>query len=106
MTSQHQPLILLTGGTGKTGRRIAEQLRARRVNVRCASRAATPPFDWDDPETWSSNLDGATSVYIAYAPDIAMPGAVDTVERFCRAAVTSGVEQFVLLSGRGEAEAE
>ena len=50
-------------------------------------------------------LDGVTSAYIAYSPDIAMPGAVDTVDRFCRAAVDAGVEQFVLLSGRGEEEA-
>src|SRR6478609_5269555 len=105
MTNHTETLILLTGGTGTTGRRIADRLRARRVATRIASRSGTPPFDWDRPETWAAVLDGATSAYIAYSPDIAMPGAVDTVDRFCRAAVDAGVEQFVLLSGRGEEEA-
>jgi uncharacterized protein YbjT (DUF2867 family) len=105
MTNQHTPLILLTGGTGTTGRRIAERLRARGVAIRVASRSGTPAFDWDRPETWPALLDGATSAYIAYSPDIAMPGAVDTIDRFARAAVDAGVEHLVLLSGRGEDEA-
>jgi uncharacterized protein YbjT (DUF2867 family) len=77
MTRQTTPLILLTGGTGTTGRRIAQRLRSRDVAVRCASRTGTPPFDWDRPDTWTANLDGVSSVYIAYSPDLAMPGAVD-----------------------------
>lgn len=103
---QQQPLILLTGGTGTTGRRIAERLRARSVAFRSASRAGSPSFDWDRPETWSANLDGVSSVYLAYSPDLTMPGAVDTIDRFCGAARQAGVEQFVLLAGRGEQEAE
>ena len=106
MTNQHTPLILLTGGTGTTGRRIAERLRARGVAHRVASRSGTPAFDWDRPETWPAVLDGATSAYIAYSPDIAMPGAADIVDRFARAAVNAGVEHLVLLAGRGEPEAE
>lgn len=102
MTNHPTPLILLTGGTGTTGRRIADRLRARDVAVRIASRSGTPPFDWDRPETWPAVLDGATSAYIAYSPDVALPGAADTVGRFCHAAVDAGVEHLVLLSGRGE----
>src|SRR6187431_2030847 len=102
MTNRNEPLILLTGGTGTTGRRIADRLRARHIAVRIASRSGTPPFDWDRPETWPALLDGATSAYIAYSPDIAMPGAVDIVDRFSRVAVDAGVEHLVLLSGRGE----
>jgi uncharacterized protein YbjT (DUF2867 family) len=44
-------------------------------------------------------------VYISYYPDIAVPGAVETVGSFAELAVTSGVPRLVLLSGRGEAEA-
>lgn len=33
--------ILITGGTGKTGRRIVENLRQRGIEPRIASRAAT-----------------------------------------------------------------
>ncbi len=106
MTNQHTPLILLTGGTGTTGRRIAERLRARGAAIRVASRSGTPAFDWDRPDTWPAVLDGATAAYITYSPDIAMPGAADIVDRFCRVAVDAGVEHLVLLAGRGEPEAE
>jgi uncharacterized protein YbjT (DUF2867 family) len=106
MTTHQKRLILLTGGTGTTGRRIADRLRARNLTVRCASRAGVPPFDWDRPDTWSATLDGVASAYLAYSPDLTMPGAVDTIDRFCAAARASGVEQLVLLAGRGEKEAE
>jgi uncharacterized protein YbjT (DUF2867 family) len=104
--NNHEQLILLTGGTGTTGRRIRSRLEARNIAVRTASRAGSPPFDWDSPATWPAMLEGITSVYIAYSPDLTIPGAVETVERFCAEAVRSGVEKFVLLAGRGEKEAE
>ena len=40
--------ILVIGGNGKTGRRVAERLRARDVPVRLASRSGETTFDWDD----------------------------------------------------------
>lgn len=106
MTTHQRPLILLTGGTGTTGRRVAARLRARAVAVRCASRTGSPPFDWDHPDTWAANLEGVSSAYLAYSPDLTIPGAVDTIDRFSRAACRAGVEQLVLLAGRGEHEAE
>ena len=33
---------LITGGTGKTGRRVAQRLEAHGVPVRIGSRSATP----------------------------------------------------------------
>ena len=39
-------------------------------------------------------------------PDLTMPGAVDTIDRVCVTARRSGVEQLVLLAGRGEKKAE
>ncbi len=39
-------VTLVVGGTGKTGRRVAERLIAKNVPIRVASRAANPPFDW------------------------------------------------------------
>jgi uncharacterized protein YbjT (DUF2867 family) len=45
-------------------------------------------------------------VYVSYYPDVSVPGAVDTVGAFARLAVASGVPRLVLLSGRGEPEAE
>jgi len=99
-------LTLVTGGTGKTGRRIVQRLQAAGQPVRIGSRSATPPFDWNDPDTWPDALAGVGAVYIAYYPDVAIPGAVDTVRAFVAQAVASGVQRLVLLSGRGEEEAQ
>jgi len=65
---------VVLGGTGKTGRRVAERLRARGEDVRIGSRSGTPPFDWEDPATWEPALRGATAAYVSYFPDIAVPG--------------------------------
>ena len=46
------------------------------------------------------------AVYISYYPDIAVPGAADIVGTFARLAVANGVTRLVLLSGRGEHEAQ
>ena len=97
---------LVLGGTGKTGRRVAERLRARNVPVRIGSRSGEPPFDWEKPETWTRALQGVRSVYVSYYPDLAGPGAVDVVGSFANVAVENGVPRLVLLAGRGEAEAE
>jgi uncharacterized protein YbjT (DUF2867 family) len=98
--------ILVIGGTGKTGRRVAERLRVRNVPVRVGSRSAQPPFDWEDRTTWGPALDGVASAYVSYYPDLAVPGAVETVGAFAELAVSRGVPRLVLLAGRGEPEAE
>jgi uncharacterized protein YbjT (DUF2867 family) len=105
MNTQPNPILVL-GGTGKTGRRVVERLRARDLPVRVGSRAGTPPFDWEDDSTWAPALDGVSSVYLSYFPDIAVPGAVDVVRAFAELAIRSGAPRIVLLSGRGEPEAE
>jgi uncharacterized protein YbjT (DUF2867 family) len=97
---------LVLGATGKTGRRIVERLRARGADVRIGSRQARPAFDWDDHATWAPLLEGVEAVYISYFPDIAVPGATDKIRELSRLAVESGVRRLVLLSGRGEHEAE
>ena len=97
---------LVLGSTGKTGRRVAERLQARGVQTRVASRAGDPPFDWDEPGTWDAALDGVSAAYISYAPDLAIPGATDAVRAFVERAAEHGVRRLVLLSGRGEEEAQ
>jgi uncharacterized protein YbjT (DUF2867 family) len=97
---------LVLGGTGKTGRRVVERLRARGLPVRVGSRSADPPFDWESPSTWPAAVRGASSAYVSYAPDLAVPGALETVGAFARLAVESGVRRLVLVSGRGEEEAQ
>ena len=98
--------VLVLGGTGKTGRRVAQQLQAKGVPTRIGSRAASPSFDWNDPSTWPDALEDILAVYISYAPDLAVPGATDTIRAFVARAVDAGVQRIVLLSGRGEEEAQ
>ncbi len=93
---------LLLGGTGKTGRRIAERLTARGLPVRVASRTGTPAFDWNDHATWAPVLADVTALYLAYPPDLAVPRAAAHVAALSRLAVDRGVRRIVLLSGRGE----
>lgn len=99
-------LILVLGGTDKTGRRIVERLAARGERVRAGSRNGTPPFDWEDAATWAPVLRGAGAVYLSYYPDLAVPGAVDAVRSLVDLAERSDVRRLVLLAGRGEEEAE
>lgn len=98
--------ILVLGGTGKTGRRVAKLLQAKGIPTRVASRSASPSFDWNDAGTWSAALENVAAVYLSYAPDLAVPGATDTVRQFVAQAVDAGVKRLVLLSGRGEEEAQ
>ncbi|MBV1914767.1 MAG: NAD(P)H-binding protein [Pseudomonadales bacterium] len=99
-------LTLVLGGTGKTGRRIAERLVSQGVPTRIACRSATPAFDWADESNWNSVLKGVTTVYLSYAPDLAIPGAADSIQAFVEKAVKQSVRRIVLLSGRGEEEAQ
>src|SRR5262245_22735804 len=98
--------ILVLGGTGKTGRRVAERLTARGIPTRIGSRSAVVPFDWEDEATWPPVLRGVRSVYVSYFPDLAIPGAAHAVQSLAEAAVQQGVRRLVLLSGRGEEEAQ
>lgn len=95
-------LILVLGGTGKTGRRVAQRLRALGRPVRIGSRAGDPPFDWTDRATWPGSLAGVHTAYLTYQPDLAFPGAAEAVGEYAALAAASGVRRLVLLSGRGE----
>ena len=105
-TTQDRKITLVLGGTGKTGSRVAQKLTARGLPVRIGSRSAERPFDWEDPDTWAPALADVGSVYIAYQPDLAFPGAAATVGSFARLAVERGARRLVLLSGRNEVGAQ
>jgi uncharacterized protein YbjT (DUF2867 family) len=104
-TENTKPTLVL-GGTGKTGRRVVERLRARNLPVRVGSRTGGPPFSWDDQTTWVPALHGAGSVYVSFYPDLAIPGASEAVRAFADTAIQQQVRRLVLLSGRGEVEAQ
>ncbi|HWT23871.1 MAG TPA: NAD(P)H-binding protein, partial [Solirubrobacteraceae bacterium] len=101
----HGP-VLVIGATGKTGRRVARRLRALEIPVRDGSRAADPPFDWEDRSTWGPALRGTSAAYVAFYPDLAVPGAPEAIEALAGEALAAGCRRLVLLSGRGEVEAE
>ncbi len=103
--------VLVTGGTGMTGRRVTRLLAERGVDHRVGSRAGhpgtgTPRFDWNTPGTWDGVLEGVDAVYLCYHPDLAFPGAAETVAAFAARAASKGVRRMALLSGRGEQEAQ
>ena len=104
--TREKKMTLVLGGTGKTGRRVAERLAERGLLVRIGSRSAEPPFDWEKPDTWATALDGVSAAYVSYYPDLAIPGAPEAVRAFAELAARNGVRRLVLLSGRGEEEAQ
>lgn len=93
-------LILLTGGGGKTARRVAAQLTERRLDHRVASRSSTGPgsarFDWSLPQTFDAALDGVNALYLVAPPGDAEP--LPVMLPFLQRALDKGVTRFVLLS--------
>jgi uncharacterized protein YbjT (DUF2867 family) len=100
--NKNEQTTLVLGGTGKTGRRVAQRLQAKGVPVRIGTPSSKPPFDWDDQTTWAPALQNIASVYVTYYPDVAVPGAAEAVGAFAELAVATGARRLVLLSGRGE----
>ncbi|MEM9449662.1 MAG: NAD(P)H-binding protein [Cyanobacteria bacterium P01_E01_bin.6] len=105
-TQTPRGLTLVLGGTGKTGQRIVDALEAKGVPTRIGSRSAFPAFDWHHAAGWDACLQDVEAVYINYAPDLAMPGATDAIQALVDKANRHGVKRLVLLSGRGETEAQ
>ncbi|AUX47991.1 NmrA family transcriptional regulator [Sorangium cellulosum] len=98
-----QPTILVTGGTGKTGRRIVERLVQLGHPVKLASRsgqaaggAGAARFDWNDAGTYDAALAGVGRVYLM-AP-VGAPDPYPVMAELIDRALKSGVRRFVLLS--------
>src|ERR1700737_1364562 len=106
MTNTTNNTILVIGSTGKTGKRVADQLEKRGIPIRNGRASAPAPVHWDNPQTWAPALAGVGKVYITYYPDLAAPGSVDAVAKLTELASDAGVSRLVLLSGRNEPEAE
>jgi uncharacterized protein YbjT (DUF2867 family) len=98
--------ILVLGSTGKTGSRVFNTLHAQGLPVRPGSRSAALPFDWDNQATWAPVLEHVDAVYVSYQPDLCVPEALAAITSFTQLAVKNGVRKLVLLSGRGEPEAQ
>lgn len=98
--------ILVIGGTGKTGRLVVENLKQLGHNVRVVGRETNPAFDWNNTETYDAALKDMDRAYIVYYPDLAVPGAKEAISTLTEKASKAGLEKVVLLSGKGETEAE
>ncbi|WP_242886244.1 NAD(P)H-binding protein [Actinomadura litoris] len=90
---RHQ--VLVTGATGKSGRRVVRRLREEGVAVRAAARGGEHFFDWTDRATWDAALEGVRAVYIVPLDGTAL------VRPFVERAARLGVRRVVLASGRG-----
>ncbi|MEV2273502.1 NAD(P)H-binding protein [Nonomuraea africana] len=93
--------ILVVGGTGKTGRRVAAGLRERGFTPRVASRSSARRFDWADERTWLPALSGVGAAYLVGPQG---GNAAERLRPFAELAVAHGVERLVLLSARAWAE--
>ncbi len=101
-----QKVTLILGSSGKTGRRVINRFISNGLGFREGSRNSEIPFDWYDKSTWQESLQGVGSVYVVFSPDLAVPGASAIIKNFVQVAKSSGIEHLVLLSGRGEEEAQ
>ncbi|WP_437486737.1 NAD(P)H-binding protein [Sorangium sp. So ce1014] len=100
------PRVLLTGGTGTTGRAIAARLEAAGARVRIASRTARDAdaregveharFDWADPTTHEEALRGVERAYLVAPAMVEEPSAL--MVAFIERALAGGARRFVLLS--------
>lgn len=102
--------ILVLGGTGKTGKRIANQLATEAVPALVASRSGEAPsnrwltgvkFDWFDRATWENPWEAAGERTVRAVHIIAPPivDSAPTMIEFVNLALTKGTRRFVLQSG-------
>jgi len=112
---QPQP-VLVTGGTGTTGRRVADRLLAAGRRVRVASRHPHPGhphlvagheaarFDWTDPATHAPALDGVRRIYLV--PPVGASDPAASMLPFLDQARRAGAERVVLLGSSAIAETD
>jgi uncharacterized protein YbjT (DUF2867 family) len=105
-TTKETKTVLVIGGNGKTGARVVQRLEALGYGVRAASRSGKTRFDWNDQQTWQPAMEGVQAMYITFQPDLAVPGSVEAIHALTQMAKQNNVQQVVLLSGRGETEAQ
>ncbi|SLN73590.1 ergot alkaloid biosynthesis protein [Ruegeria meonggei] len=93
--------ILVTGGTGKTGSRVVEQLKAKGVSPHVGTRSPKGEndarFDWKDPSTFDAAFEGVRAVYLVAPTDTV--DSLGAMQSGLEAALAAGVQRFVLLSG-------
>jgi uncharacterized protein YbjT (DUF2867 family) len=92
--SQNSPILVL-GGTGTVGSRVAARLRDAGRDIRVVSRHTGQRFDWEDPGTWAAALQGVPIMFVL------LPDRTGLPESFLPEALAAGVRRVVLHSDRG-----
>ena len=100
--------ILVTGPTGKVGRRLIPILVRRGVTVRAASRSSVAAragiepvhFDWADESTYRTARQGVDAMYLV-ASSIPQRQHADYIRTLLDGATEAGVKRVVLLSTYG-----
>ncbi|MFD9701493.1 NmrA family NAD(P)-binding protein [Lentzea sp. NPDC059081] len=96
MTNASQGVLVL-GGTGRSGSRIAKTLSTQGLSVRTASRSGSDVvFDWDDPATHGPALHGVDRVYLV--TPVARTTYAGQVTAFLDMAEKAGVRHVTYLS--------
>ncbi len=94
--------ILVLGGTGTTGRRVARRLAAQGHPVRTAARTGGDHrLDLDDPAGWAPALDGVSALYLVEPALRPGTGRRERLPLLVDHAVAAGVRRLVLLSAYG-----
>ena len=92
--------ILVTGGTGKTGRRVADKLRAKGLTPRIATRnpkdTASVRFHWQDSTSFERAFKDIEAIYLVAPTDTF--DSIGAMQPGLEAALNAGVRRFVLLS--------
>jgi uncharacterized protein YbjT (DUF2867 family) len=110
MEADVRTTVLVTGPTGKVGRRLIPLLARRGVTVRTASRSPLPEragiepvrFDWTDESTYETARKGVDAMYLVAGP-VPQPEHAGYIRALLDGA--TGVEQVVLLSTYGVGQA-
>jgi uncharacterized protein YbjT (DUF2867 family) len=89
--------VLVTGGTGTVGSRVAARLVADGVEARIAGRGTDPPFDWERRSTWPQAVAGVDAAFLLLPETARLPA------HLLETAADAGVGRVVLLSDRSAA---
>jgi uncharacterized protein YbjT (DUF2867 family) len=104
--------VLVTGPTGKVGRRLIPLLWRRGMAVRAASRspaaarAGIEPvrFDWHDENSFAAARNGVSAIYLVPGP-VPQAEHAGYIQALLEGASDSGVSRVVLLSSFGVGQA-
>jgi uncharacterized protein YbjT (DUF2867 family) len=107
-----KPTVLVTGASGKVGRRLIPLLARRGVIVRAAGRspvgerAGIEPvrFDWTDESTYEAARKAVDAIYLVAGP-VPQPKHADYVRALLDGAAGAGVGRVLLLSPYGVGQA-